>query len=31
MMLYENEISLPDELEMKRELMSDEPEYEWVS
>ncbi|XP_041815323.1 uncharacterized protein LOC121622432 [Chelmon rostratus] len=28
MMLYENEISLPDELEMKRELMSDEPEYE---
>ncbi|XP_076613030.1 uncharacterized protein LOC143336650 [Chaetodon auriga] len=27
-MMYENEISLPDELEMKRESKSDEPEYE---
>ncbi|XP_070781578.1 uncharacterized protein [Enoplosus armatus] len=28
MMLYENEISLPDEVEMKRESETDEPEYE---
>ncbi|XP_042359983.1 uncharacterized protein LOC121955951 [Plectropomus leopardus] len=28
MMRYENEISLPDELETKRESKSDEPEYE---
>ncbi|XP_036943052.1 uncharacterized protein LOC119012925 [Acanthopagrus latus] len=28
MMLYANEISLPDELEMKRESKADEPEYE---
>uniref|UniRef100_UPI0037E87E56 uncharacterized protein n=1 Tax=Semicossyphus pulcher TaxID=241346 RepID=UPI0037E87E56 len=28
MMLYENEISLPDELEMKRESKTEEPEYE---
>ncbi|KAI3363711.1 hypothetical protein L3Q82_001327 [Scortum barcoo] len=28
MMLYENEISLPHELEMKRESKMDEPEYE---
>ncbi|XP_044025914.1 uncharacterized protein LOC122863455 [Siniperca chuatsi] len=27
-MLYENEISLPDEMEIKRELTSDEPVYE---
>lgn len=27
-MLYENEISLPDEVEMIKS--EDEPEYEWV-
>lgn len=30
MMLYENEISLPDELDVNRE-KTEEPEYEWVS
>lgn len=28
MMLYENEISLPDEIEIKNS--EDEPVYEWV-
>lgn len=29
-MLYENEISLPEESEMKKESETEEPVYEWV-